>query len=153
MDGKSTVTALLIDHGLSVRGSVAVVYLHIFADGCGIRLKGTEPFSSCPPSAPECWNRRPVQAHLVLDKTRPSRDRRTWYSQRQMAEAYSLEDVKATIDKLSSGDRSALFDSMVQADREAWDVQIERDFSLGGPAEKWLLDVNGAIDQGGLSAV
>ena len=70
-----------------------------------------------------------------------------------MAEAYSLEDVKATIDKLSSGDRSALFDSMVQADREAWDVQIERDFSPGGPAEKWVVDVNGAIDRGGLSEV
>jgi hypothetical protein len=70
-----------------------------------------------------------------------------------MAEAYSLEDVKATIDKLSSGDRSALFDWMVRADREAWDVQIERDFSPGGPAEKWVVDVNGAIDRGGLSEV
>ena len=68
-----------------------------------------------------------------------------------MAEAYSLEDVKATIDKLSSGDRSALFNWMVQADREAWDVQIERDFSPGGPAEKWLLDADGAIDRGEFS--
>ncbi len=68
-----------------------------------------------------------------------------------MADISSLDDVKATIDKLPPGDRAALLEWMAQSDREAWDAQIERDFFPGGAAEKWLKDVDGAIDSGKFS--
>ncbi len=65
-----------------------------------------------------------------------------------MPDASSLEDVKATIVKLSSGERSALLGWMLQAERATWDAEIERDFSPGGAAEKWLQDVDSAIERG-----
>ncbi len=68
-----------------------------------------------------------------------------------MADKSSLGELKATIDKHSPDERAALHERMAQADRATWDAEIERDFSPGGAAEKWLQDVDGAIDRGDFS--
>ncbi len=60
----------------------------------------------------------------------------------------SLPEIQAAIAELSPEDREALLSWLLNADRDAWDGQIERDFSAGGVGMQLLAEVDEEIRRG-----
>ena len=60
----------------------------------------------------------------------------------------SLVEVQQTIEALSEEDQAALVAWLERRDREVWDRQITRDFSLGGAGMTLLEQVDAEIDKG-----
>ncbi len=59
-----------------------------------------------------------------------------------------LAEIKSAISELSDAEKTELAAWLLSLDREAWDRQIETDFSPGGRGMKLLDEVDSAIDQG-----
>lgn len=59
-----------------------------------------------------------------------------------------LAELKSVITELSDQERAELAAWLISLDREAWDRQIEADFSRGGAGVKLLEEVDTAIDRG-----
>jgi len=59
-----------------------------------------------------------------------------------------LAELKSAISELSDRERAELAAWLLSLDREAWDRQMETDFSPGGAGMKLLEEVDSAIDRG-----
>ncbi len=59
-----------------------------------------------------------------------------------------LREIQDAIGELSPADRQALLAWLIEADQEAWDEQIARDFSEGGAGMKLVADIDEQIDSG-----
>ena len=59
-----------------------------------------------------------------------------------------LREIQTAIAGLSPDDRAALLNWLVEADRQAWDEQIRRDFSEGGAGMNLLADIDEQIRGG-----
>lgn len=59
-----------------------------------------------------------------------------------------LAELKNAITELSDQERAELAAWLLSLDREAWDRQIETDFSPGGAGVKLLEEVDSAIARG-----
>jgi len=59
-----------------------------------------------------------------------------------------LADLKSVITELSDQERAELAAWLLSLDREAWDRQIEADFSPGGAGMNLLDEVDSAIERG-----
>lgn len=59
-----------------------------------------------------------------------------------------LHEIQNAIGELSPNDREALLAWLIDADRKAWDEEIDRDFSEGGAGMKLLADIDEQIDRG-----
>jgi hypothetical protein len=71
----------------------------------------------------------------------PVRGKRYGYSM-------SLAEIKSAVAELSNQERAELTAWLLSLDREAWDREIEADFSPGGAGMKLLDNVDAAIDRG-----
>jgi hypothetical protein len=60
----------------------------------------------------------------------------------------NLREIQTAIGELSTHEREALLDWLVDADRKAWDEQISRDFSEGGAGKRLLEEVDKQIARG-----
>ena len=60
----------------------------------------------------------------------------------------TVGEIKVLITNLSDQERAELAEWLLGLDREAWDRQIEADFSPGGKGIKLLEEVDSAIDRG-----
>jgi hypothetical protein len=60
----------------------------------------------------------------------------------------TLAEIKDRINELSDTERAELAAWLLSVDREAWDRQIEADFSPGGAGMKLLEEVDSAIQKG-----
>jgi hypothetical protein len=60
----------------------------------------------------------------------------------------TLAEIKSVITELSDQERAELAAWLLSLDREAWNRQIETDFSPGGAGAKLLEEVDAAIDRG-----
>ncbi len=60
----------------------------------------------------------------------------------------TLAEIKSVITELSDQERAELAAWLLSLDREAWNRQIETDFSPGGAGTKLLEEVDSAIDRG-----
>ena len=60
----------------------------------------------------------------------------------------SLREIQTAIDGLSSGERQALLDWLLDADRQDWDRQIASDFGPDGPGAQRLADIDEQIRLG-----
>lgn len=60
----------------------------------------------------------------------------------------TVAQIKDLITHLSDEERSELVSWLLSRDREAWDRQIEADFSPGGAGHDLLKEVDAAIDRG-----
>jgi hypothetical protein len=59
-----------------------------------------------------------------------------------------LAKLKNAITELSDQERAELTAWLLSLDRDAWDRQIEKDFSPGGAGAELLEEVDSAIDRG-----
>ncbi len=59
-----------------------------------------------------------------------------------------LREIQAKSGELSPDDRQALLAWFIEADRKAWDEEIGRDFSEGGPGMKVLAEIDEEIERG-----
>src|SRR5436309_13525948 len=59
----------------------------------------------------------------------------------------TLDEIKDRINELSDGDRAEVAAWLLSVDREAWDRQIEADFSPGGAGKKLLDEVDAAMKE------
>ena len=59
-----------------------------------------------------------------------------------------LAEIKTFITELSDEERTELASWLLDLDRQAWDRQIEDDFSPGGAGMKYLEEADSAIDRG-----
>ncbi|PYU96509.1 MAG: hypothetical protein DMG25_01710 [Acidobacteria bacterium] len=59
----------------------------------------------------------------------------------------TLDEIKDRINELSDGDRAELAAWLLSVDREAWDRQIEADFSPGGAGKELLDEVDAAMKE------
>ncbi len=60
----------------------------------------------------------------------------------------TVGEIKVLITNLSDQERAELAEWLLSLDREAWDRQIEADFSPGGKGIELLEEVDSAIDRG-----
>ena len=60
----------------------------------------------------------------------------------------TLPDIKSAIEELSEEERAALASWLANLEQQAWDAQMARDFSPGGPGMKLLEEVDNQIDRG-----
>lgn len=60
----------------------------------------------------------------------------------------TLAEIKSVITELSDQERAELAAWLLSLDREAWNRQIETDFSPRGAGTKLLEEVDSAIDRG-----
>lgn len=60
----------------------------------------------------------------------------------------TLAEIKDRINNLSDQESTELAAWLLKLDREAWNHQIEADFSPGGAGTKLLEEVDSAIDRG-----
>lgn len=59
-----------------------------------------------------------------------------------------LAELKSAITELSDRERAELMAWLMDMDHEAWDRQIEKDFSPGGAGSKLLEEVDAVIKRG-----
>jgi len=64
-----------------------------------------------------------------------------------------LAEIKTVISELSDNEQAELTAWLLDRDREAWDRQIEADFSPGGRGKKLLDEVDAAINRGDFKAL
>jgi hypothetical protein len=60
----------------------------------------------------------------------------------------TVDAIKAAIQQLPEADRRNIADWLEERAEEAWDSQMERDFSPGGRGHHLLEEVNRQIDEG-----
>lgn len=63
-------------------------------------------------------------------------------------EGMTVEAIKEEIAHLSEQERKQLSDWLEELEEQAWDREMERDFSPGGRGEHLLAEVEAAIDAG-----
>lgn len=59
-----------------------------------------------------------------------------------------VETIKAAIERLSEPERRALADWFQQLEEQAWDAEMERDFSPGGCGQTLAEKISQEIDEG-----
>ncbi len=60
----------------------------------------------------------------------------------------TVEAIKAAIEQLSEPERRKLADWFTELEEQAWDAEMERDFSRGGRGHHLVEKINQEIDQG-----
>jgi hypothetical protein len=60
----------------------------------------------------------------------------------------TVEAIKAAIQKLPQSDRQNLADWFDELEEQAWDAEMERDFSPGGRGYDLVERINSNIDKG-----
>jgi len=60
----------------------------------------------------------------------------------------TVEAIKAAIEELTEPERQALADWFDELEEQAWDAQMERDFSAGGRGHHLVEKINQEIDKG-----
>jgi hypothetical protein len=60
----------------------------------------------------------------------------------------TVEAIKAAIGQLTEPERRELADWFEQLEEDAWDAEMEQDFSAGGRGQHLVEKVNQEIDQG-----
>ena len=60
----------------------------------------------------------------------------------------SLQEIQTAIGGLSAGERRALVDWLIDADRRTWDLQITEDFAPGAAGAQLLADIDEQIRLG-----
>jgi hypothetical protein len=60
----------------------------------------------------------------------------------------SVEAIKAAIGQLTEPERRELADWFAQLEEDAWNAEMEQDFSVGGRGQHLVEKVNQEIDQG-----
>jgi hypothetical protein len=60
----------------------------------------------------------------------------------------TLAEIKNAIEELPEREKKALVSWLAALDRQAWDAEIARDFSPGGPGMELLKEVDRKVDQG-----
>jgi hypothetical protein len=60
----------------------------------------------------------------------------------------TVEAIKAAIGQLTEPERRELADWLEQLEEQAWDAEMEQDFSPGGPGHHLVEKINQEIDQG-----
>ncbi len=63
----------------------------------------------------------------------------------------TVEAIKAAIEQLSEPERKKLAEWLWELEEQAWDAEMERDFSPGGRGQHLVDEVNEAIDRGDFS--
>jgi hypothetical protein len=59
----------------------------------------------------------------------------------------TVESIKAAIEQLTEPERRKLADWFEELEEQAWDAEMERDFSPGGRGHHLVEKINQAIDQ------
>ena len=59
-----------------------------------------------------------------------------------------VETIKAAIERLNEPDRRALADWFQEVEEQAWDAEMERDFSPGGRGEAVVEKIDQEIESG-----
>lgn len=59
----------------------------------------------------------------------------------------TVEAIKAAIEQLTETERRKLADWFAELEEQAWDAEMERDFSPGGPGQHLVEKINQEIDQ------
>ncbi|MGO8790346.1 MAG: hypothetical protein ACLQVL_23600 [Terriglobia bacterium] len=59
----------------------------------------------------------------------------------------TIEAIKSAIEQLSEPERRQLADWFTELEEQAWDAEMERDFSPGGRGQHLVEKINREIDQ------
>jgi hypothetical protein len=59
----------------------------------------------------------------------------------------TVEEIKAAIEQLSEPERSKLADWFDKLEEQAWDAEMERDFSPGGRGSPLVEKINQEVDK------
>jgi hypothetical protein len=59
----------------------------------------------------------------------------------------TVEAIKAAIEELTEPERRKLADWFMELEEQAWDAEMERDFSLGGRGHHLVEEINQEIDK------
>ena len=65
----------------------------------------------------------------------------------------TVEAIKAAIEQLPEPERRELADWFAELEEEAWDAEIEKDFSPGGAGHHLVEKINREIDQQNLTSL
>jgi hypothetical protein len=65
----------------------------------------------------------------------------------------TVEAIKAAIEQLSDPERRQLAEWLAELEEQAWDAEMERDFSPGGRGERLLEEINQEINEGKISSL
>ena len=96
----------------------------------------------------QSWTAGAVRYHAAGFGSGPSRYAVALPRRNSYGYGMTVGEIKVLITNLSDQERAELAEWLLSLDREAWDRQIEADFSPGGKGIKLLEEVDSAIDRG-----